>query len=56
MPKKNFGGGNPKAIEAREREAEKKRVATEKKQKEAEDAYWRDDDKHAQRKMDRKVY
>lgn len=55
MPK-NFKGTNTKAVAARERRAaaEADRVAL--KEREAEDAYWRDDDKHAARKQQRKVH
>ena len=56
MPKKNSSWGvNKKAVEARERKAEKKRNQQETKQKAQEDAYWMDDNKQDQRKRDRKV-
>ena len=56
MPKKNSSWGvNQKAVEARERKAEKKRNQQETKQKAQEDAYWMDDNKQDQRKRDRKV-
>ena len=56
MPKKNSSWGvNQKAVEARERKAEKKRNQQETKQKAREDAYWMDDNKQDQRKRDRKV-
>ena len=56
MPKKNSSWGvNQKAVEARERKAEKKRNEQETKQKAQEDAYWMDDNKQDQRKRDRKV-
>lgn len=56
MPKKNSSwGANQKAVEARERKAEKKRNEQETKQRAQEDAYWRDDNKQDQRKKDRKV-
>lgn len=54
MPKK-FTGQNIKAVEARER---KENIKNEKKLKEAitkEDAYWEDNDKQVQRKLQRKV-
>ena len=54
MPKK-WKGDNPKAVEARERKESKKQADLERKQREKEDAYWRDDDKQAQRKEQRKV-
>ncbi|XP_004698197.1 coiled-coil domain-containing protein 124 [Echinops telfairi] len=53
MPKK-FQGENTKAAAARARKAEAKAAADAKKQKELEDAYWRDEDKHAMRKELRK--
>ena len=56
MPKKNSSWGvNQKAVETRERKAEKKRNQQETKQKAQEDAYWMDDNKQDQRKRDRKV-
>ena len=56
MPKKTSSWGvNQKAVEARERKAEKKRNQQETKQKAQEDAYWMDDNKQDQRKRDRKV-
>ena len=54
MPKR-WKGDNPKAAEARERKESKKQADLERKKREEEDAYWRDDDKHAQRKEQRKV-
>ena len=54
MPKK-FKGENTKAQDARARKAAAKEAAEEKRRKEEEDAAWRDDDKHASRKQDRKV-
>ena len=54
MPKK-FKGENSKAAAARERKQAAKHEADEKKRQAEEDAYWKDDDKHAQRKQDRKV-
>lgn len=55
MPKK-FKGENSKAAEARARKEAAKQADLEKKQKEAEDALWADDDKHVQRKLQRKVH
>ncbi|KAF8771661.1 coiled-coil domain-containing protein 124-like [Argiope bruennichi] len=52
MPKKF--GGNTKAIEARERKEAVKNAEKEKKEREAEEAMWRDDDKHVMRKQQRK--
>ncbi len=54
MPKK-FKGENSKAAEARARKAAQKDAENEKKQKALEDEYWKDDDKHAARKQQRKV-
>ena len=54
MPKK-ARGENSKAVEARARKAEAQAVAAAKKQKEIEDEFWKDDDKHINRKMQRKV-
>ncbi|XP_067666682.1 coiled-coil domain-containing protein 124-like [Haliotis asinina] len=53
MPKK-FKGENSKAVEARARRDAQKHAEQEKKQKEAEDELWRDDDKHVARKQQRK--
>lgn len=53
MPKK-FQGENTKSAAARARRAEAKAAADAKKQKELEDAYWKDEDKHAMRKEQRK--
>ncbi|XP_007943539.1 coiled-coil domain-containing protein 124 [Orycteropus afer afer] len=53
MPKK-FQGENTKAAAARARKAEAKAAADARKQKELEDAYWRDEDKHVMRKEQRK--
>ncbi|XP_046574387.1 coiled-coil domain-containing protein 124-like [Haliotis rubra] len=53
MPKK-FKGENSKAVEARARRDAQKYAEQEKKQKEAEDELWRDDDKHVARKQQRK--
>ena len=54
MPKK-FKGENSKAVEAKaRREAQRKEVA-DKKQKDLEDEFWKDDDKHVARKSMRKV-
>ena len=54
MPKK-FKGENSKAAEARARKEEVRLAEQTRKQKEAEDAYWADDDKHVNRKQQRKV-
>ncbi|KAK2087702.1 hypothetical protein P7K49_033609 [Saguinus oedipus] len=54
MPKK-FQGENTKSAAARARRAEAKAAADARKQKELEDAYWKDDDKHVMRKEQRKV-
>ena len=54
MPKK-FKGENSKAAAARERKQAAKQEADDRKQRALEDAYWKDDDKHAQRKQDRRV-
>ncbi|MEE6522858.1 hypothetical protein FKM82_021499 [Ascaphus truei] len=54
MPKK-FQGENTKSATARARKAEAKAVADARRQKELEDAFWQDDDKHANRKGQRKV-
>ncbi|XP_059100379.1 coiled-coil domain-containing protein 124 [Peromyscus eremicus] len=53
MPKK-FQGENSKSAAARARKAEAKAAADAKKQKELEDAYWKDEDKHVMRKEQRK--
>ncbi|XP_004873388.1 coiled-coil domain-containing protein 124 [Heterocephalus glaber] len=53
MPKK-FQGENTKSAAARARRAEAKAAADARKQKELEDAYWRDEDKHVMRKEQRK--
>jgi len=52
MPKKF--GSNSKASEARERKEAVKIAEKERKEREAEDALWRDDDKHVVRKQQRK--
>ncbi|XP_072924628.1 coiled-coil domain-containing protein 124 [Hemitrygon akajei] len=54
MPKK-FQGENSKSAAARARKAELKAAADAKLQRELEDAYWKDDDKHVMRKEQRKV-
>lgn len=54
MPKK-FAGENSKAVVAKARKAAIREAEVAKKQKEIEDEYWRDDDKHLQRKQQRKV-
>lgn len=53
MPKKF--GGNTKALEAKERKEAAKNAEKERKEREAEDALWRDEDKHVMRKQLRKV-
>lgn len=53
MPKKM--GTNSKAVEARARKEEKKKVDRERIEKAAEDAYWKDDDKHVVKKEQRKA-
>lgn len=53
MPKK-FQGENTKSAAARARRAEAKAAADARKQKELEDAYWKDEDKHVMRKEQRK--
>ncbi|KAF7235916.1 hypothetical protein EYD10_17296 [Varanus komodoensis] len=53
MPKK-FQGENTKSAAARARKAEAKAAADAKRQKELEDAFWKDDDKHVMRKEQRK--
>ena len=52
-PKYKF---NKRQEEAREREAQKKMDKKDKATKEEEDAKWVDNDKHANKKIDRKVY
>lgn len=52
MPKKL--GTNPKAAEARERKASQKKDQQDKAAKAAEDALWKDNDKHLARKQNRK--
>lgn len=53
MPKK-FKGENSKASEARARKAQQRDEEKQRKDKEIEDAYWKDDDKHVARKQQRK--
>lgn len=48
-----FNGANRHQTEARERDAARKVADREKKQKDAEDAYWKDDDKITNRKAQR---
>lgn len=55
MPKK-FQGENTKSAAARARRAEAKAAADARKQKELEDAFWKDEDKHVMRKEQRKVW
>lgn len=54
MPKK-FAGENSKAAVARARKDAVRKDQQQKKQQEIEDAYWRDDDKHVTKKLQRKV-
>lgn len=54
MPKK-FKGENSKAVEARARKATQKDEEELRKQEQLEDEYWKDDDKHLQKKLQRKV-
>jgi hypothetical protein len=54
MPKK-FQGENSKAAEARARKAAQKEADDQRKKKQLEDEYWQDDDKHALKKLQRKV-
>jgi len=53
MPKK-FKGENTKSTDARSRKAAALHEAEDKRQKDQEDAYWADDDKHVARKQQRK--
>lgn len=53
MPKKF--GSNTKAAEARERKDAAKNAEKDRKEREAEDALWKDEDKHVIRKQQRKV-
>lgn len=53
MPKK-FAGENSKAVVARARKDERKKDEDARKQKAIEDEFWRDDDKHINRKTQRK--
>ena len=55
MPKKAKLGTHPKAVEAREKKASQKVEEQARKQKEAEDEYWRDENKALKRKEERKV-
>ena len=55
MPKKAKLGTHPKAVEAREKKASQKVEEQARKQKEAEDEYWRDESKALKRKEERKV-
>jgi len=54
MPKK-FKGVNTKAEEARSRKADAKTAEKEKKERDAEDKLWEDDDKHVLKKQQRKA-
>lgn len=53
MPKK-FQGMNTKAMDARARKSAASAAAQEAKQKAAEDEYWKDNDKHVNKKLQRK--
>ncbi|XP_013403117.1 coiled-coil domain-containing protein 124 isoform X2 [Lingula anatina] len=53
MPKK-FKGENSKASEARARKAAVQHAAQAKREQELEDEYWKDEDKHVQKKQQRK--
>lgn len=53
MPKK-FQGENTKAVEAKARKNAQKEAEVERKKQAEEDEYWRDDDKSAQKKLQRK--
>lgn len=46
-------GINTKAVEARERKSAQKKAKNEAVERQKEDEYWRDDDKHINRKLDR---
>lgn len=54
MPKK-FAGENSKAVATRARKEAAKSDAADKKQKAAEDEYWKDDAKHIVKKQNKKV-
>ena len=54
MPKK-FKGENSKAVQAKARKEVVRLEEKERKQKEVDDEYWRDDDKHSVNKQNRKV-
>jgi hypothetical protein len=54
MPKK-FVGENSKSVAARARKTAAKELENTRRQQQLEDEYWRDDDKHAARKQQRKV-
>ena len=54
MPKK-FKGTNSKAEEARARKDAVRLAEKERKQREEEDKYWEDNDKHVMKKQQRKV-
>jgi hypothetical protein len=54
MPKK-FVGENSKSAAARARKTAAKELENIQRQQQLEDEYWRDDDKHATRKQQRKV-
>ena len=54
MPKK-FRGENSKAVEARARKVAQKEAENERKQRELEDEFWKEDDKNVLKKLQRKV-
>lgn len=55
MPKK-FAGENSKSAAARARKSAAKELEDTRRQQKLEDEYWKDDDKHAARKLQRKVW
>ena len=55
MPKK-FKGENSKAAEARARKEAQKNELDQRKKQQLEDEYWKDDDKHVVKKLQRKVW
>jgi len=54
MPKK-FRGENSKAVEARARKTAQKEAENERQQRQLEDEFWKEDDKHVLKKLQRKV-
>lgn len=54
MPKK-FKGENSKAVEARARKSAQKDEEEQKKQRHLEEEFWKEDDKHVLKKLQRKV-